>query len=503
MGRRAIPIERIDQLRKRHTTFNKRKIGLLKKAIELSILCDVDISITMFSKNNGDLKMHRYSSAEEHDIDTQIMSFKGNIERFTNASFPHALPSRKHVQESDVAPKHLNVPQHLQHSHHNQSSLLPFSEQINCNNPSLLPHSLYDIEQPQCLPSYSQPLIFSYDRIESKSRKDDDSKNTNISGESENSQDTIIQRYPISFALPIWDSCRQTTGDKDGKEVVGVQNCHQLLANNVLPVAIGQRQAFEGSQNYENTMLNEKLWKKNLSVQIPNQQFQTLAIPTGVTKTTEQWAEQQQFYAALSQPTVGGFVDDHFKNQMPSCLNVWSPSTSSMKQNYKWFYSSIVTFWKAFLNWPTYNAIARTSSIFIAFFFFFWKCIFSLNLFSWLKIVRFVSQLMHRWYPFNFLRNAHLESMTQLQWIATSIEPKFVLWWAQGSRKGIATKDNWHILMVQIKGWCQWHTSKSVLSKRISGGSPLTRLDRTDMSIMRRYECFVMRTKTCSISGKI
>lgn len=90
MGRRAIPIELIDEARKRHTTFNKRKSGLLKKAAELSILCDVEISVIMFSKHNGETKMHQYTSSDPQAMLERALTFPGPVENFTNASFSHA-----------------------------------------------------------------------------------------------------------------------------------------------------------------------------------------------------------------------------------------------------------------------------------------------------------------------------------------------------------------------------------------------------------------------------
>ena len=40
MGKRKLPIERIDEKRRRTVIKNKRRNGLMKKAVELSMLCD-------------------------------------------------------------------------------------------------------------------------------------------------------------------------------------------------------------------------------------------------------------------------------------------------------------------------------------------------------------------------------------------------------------------------------------------------------------------------------
>ncbi|KAL5559119.1 hypothetical protein UlMin_035330 [Ulmus minor] len=49
MGRVKLPIKRIENTTNRQVTFSKRKNGLIKKAYELSVLCDVDVALIMFS----------------------------------------------------------------------------------------------------------------------------------------------------------------------------------------------------------------------------------------------------------------------------------------------------------------------------------------------------------------------------------------------------------------------------------------------------------------------
>ncbi len=69
MGRNKIKIEKIKNHRIRQVTFYKRKRGLLKKAMELSLLCDVKVFLCIVDKNE---KMMIFSS------ESNIESFKKN-----------------------------------------------------------------------------------------------------------------------------------------------------------------------------------------------------------------------------------------------------------------------------------------------------------------------------------------------------------------------------------------------------------------------------------------
>ncbi|XP_060857609.1 uncharacterized protein LOC132935157 isoform X2 [Metopolophium dirhodum] len=69
MGRKKINISKIVDEKNRHVTFNKRKSGLMKKAYELSILCDCEIAIIMFDKSN---KLYEYVST---DMDQMLLKY--------------------------------------------------------------------------------------------------------------------------------------------------------------------------------------------------------------------------------------------------------------------------------------------------------------------------------------------------------------------------------------------------------------------------------------------
>nr|BAG31396.1 RIN-like MADS-box protein [Torenia fournieri] len=59
MGRRKLEIKRIENKSARQVTFSKRRNGLLKKAKEISVLCDVDVAVIIISSRG---KLYNYSS---------------------------------------------------------------------------------------------------------------------------------------------------------------------------------------------------------------------------------------------------------------------------------------------------------------------------------------------------------------------------------------------------------------------------------------------------------
>ncbi|KAJ0246755.1 Agamous-like MADS-box protein AGL18 [Hirschfeldia incana] len=59
MGRGRIEIKRIENVNSRQVTFSKRRNGLMKKAKELSILCDAEVALIIFSSTG---KVYDFSS---------------------------------------------------------------------------------------------------------------------------------------------------------------------------------------------------------------------------------------------------------------------------------------------------------------------------------------------------------------------------------------------------------------------------------------------------------
>lgn len=60
MGRGRVELKRIENKINRQVTFAKRRNGLLKKAYELSVLCDAEVALIIFS-NRG--KLYEFCSS--------------------------------------------------------------------------------------------------------------------------------------------------------------------------------------------------------------------------------------------------------------------------------------------------------------------------------------------------------------------------------------------------------------------------------------------------------
>ncbi|XAR50346.1 hypothetical protein NMG60_11004640 [Bertholletia excelsa] len=73
MGRGKVELKRIENPSSRQVTFSKRRNGLLKKAFELSILCDAEVALVVFSPSG---KAYQFSS---HDIDSTISRYRREV----------------------------------------------------------------------------------------------------------------------------------------------------------------------------------------------------------------------------------------------------------------------------------------------------------------------------------------------------------------------------------------------------------------------------------------
>ncbi|MBA0734600.1 hypothetical protein Gogos_018500, partial [Gossypium gossypioides] len=64
MGRGKIEIKRIENSSNRQVTYSKRRNGIMKKAKEITILCDAKVSLIIFGSSG---KMHEYCSPSTKD----------------------------------------------------------------------------------------------------------------------------------------------------------------------------------------------------------------------------------------------------------------------------------------------------------------------------------------------------------------------------------------------------------------------------------------------------
>ena len=87
MGRQKIEIKCIRNKRKRRLTLAQRKAGLIKKAMELSILCDCNIALIICSSEG---EMTEYASTEMDEILFSYADYdESNHQALTNNDYGH------------------------------------------------------------------------------------------------------------------------------------------------------------------------------------------------------------------------------------------------------------------------------------------------------------------------------------------------------------------------------------------------------------------------------
>ncbi|PPD80085.1 hypothetical protein GOBAR_DD22962 [Gossypium barbadense] len=86
MGRGKVELKRIENKINRQVTFAKRRNGLLKKAYELSILCDAEVALIIFS-NRG--KLYEFSSSN---------SIADILERYNRCTYGALEPGQTEIE---------------------------------------------------------------------------------------------------------------------------------------------------------------------------------------------------------------------------------------------------------------------------------------------------------------------------------------------------------------------------------------------------------------------
>ncbi|KAM0840295.1 hypothetical protein ACQ4PT_059755 [Festuca glaucescens] len=95
MGRGRVELKRIENKINRQVTFAKRRNGLLKKAYELSVLCDAEVALIIFS-NRG--KHYEFCSGQRNllgeDLGTLGIKELEQLEKQLDSSLRHIRSTR-------------------------------------------------------------------------------------------------------------------------------------------------------------------------------------------------------------------------------------------------------------------------------------------------------------------------------------------------------------------------------------------------------------------------
>ncbi|KAL5844480.1 hypothetical protein ACOSQ4_010438 [Xanthoceras sorbifolium] len=103
MAREKIKIKKIDNVTARQVTFSKRRRGLFKKAGELSVLCDAEVALIIFSTTG---KLFEYSNSSMKDIISRYNLHSSNLGKLDHPSLELQLENSNHVRLSkEVADK--------------------------------------------------------------------------------------------------------------------------------------------------------------------------------------------------------------------------------------------------------------------------------------------------------------------------------------------------------------------------------------------------------------
>ncbi|CAN8283906.1 unnamed protein product [Cochlearia groenlandica] len=95
MAREKIQIKKIDNATARQVTFSKRRRGLFKKAEELSVLCDADVALIIFSSTG---KLFEFCSSSMREVLERHNLQSKNLEKLDQPSLELQL-----VENSDHA----------------------------------------------------------------------------------------------------------------------------------------------------------------------------------------------------------------------------------------------------------------------------------------------------------------------------------------------------------------------------------------------------------------
>ncbi|KAF3442261.1 hypothetical protein FNV43_RR16177 [Rhamnella rubrinervis] len=126
MGRGRVELKRIENKINRQVTFSKRRNGLLKKAHELSVLCDAEIALIIFSSRG---KLYEYGSAgttttleryqrccftpQDNSIERETQSWHQEVTKL-KAKYEALQRTQRHLLGEDLGPLSVKELQNLE-----------------------------------------------------------------------------------------------------------------------------------------------------------------------------------------------------------------------------------------------------------------------------------------------------------------------------------------------------------------------------------------------------
>uniref|UniRef100_A0A2N9J032 MADS-box domain-containing protein n=1 Tax=Fagus sylvatica TaxID=28930 RepID=A0A2N9J032_FAGSY len=138
MAREKIQIRKIDNATARQVTFSKRRRGLFKKAEELSVLCDADVALIIFSSTG---KLFEYSSSRSLSHSFFLLMLTLYYIFITGSWLLAKIPGRMRGEEP------WDKPTFKEHSSHDAlSSSLPIGR-----SPGALSHQIFVSREQQLL----------------------------------------------------------------------------------------------------------------------------------------------------------------------------------------------------------------------------------------------------------------------------------------------------------------------------------------------------------------
>ncbi|KAL9348425.1 hypothetical protein Peur_059791 [Populus x canadensis] len=126
MGRGRVELKRIENKINRQVTFSKRRNGLLKKAYELSVLCDAEVALIIFSSRG---KLYEFGSAsvtktleryqrccytpQENSIEHETQSWYLEATKL-KAKYESLQRTQRHLLGEDLGPLNVKELQNLE-----------------------------------------------------------------------------------------------------------------------------------------------------------------------------------------------------------------------------------------------------------------------------------------------------------------------------------------------------------------------------------------------------